>query len=125
MKLRQISEGQIDELFGFGRKTQAVAEPEPQPEPQPEKKGFQFSQQDFQNADSFVNTILRQINGVLGPAYIGRLNQVRGGIPNFKKALKHFWGRAAGTMRAGLQDVGSQSDLTPQIVQIADRVIQA
>lgn len=130
MKLRQIaedtiSEGLMDRLQGLFGGQQASPEPAPAPEPaQPAKKGFQFSQQDFQSADTFVNTVLRQINKVLGPAYIGRLNQVRGGIPNFKKALKHFWGKAAGSMRSGLQDVGSQNDLTPQIAQIADKVMQ-
>jgi hypothetical protein len=117
-------EGQINELFGLGRKKQAAAEPaaaEPAAaEPAPEPTGFQFSQAAGQSADAFAKEVLQQLTSVLGRPY-GAVRS-KGAEGTFVKKLKSFWGKASNAI-GSMQDAQTAGQVTERIKQMANDAI--
>jgi hypothetical protein len=98
-----------------------------QQQPAQQTKVFQFDQRGMQNADAFVEQIFAQISKVLGPAYIGGLQQKRGGTVLFKQALKRFWGSASNSAQAhgSMQDTNGAAAMTQKIATIANDVLNS
>ena len=113
---------QNENWFGWGQKSEPQQAPAPQAPQAPQAKGFQLSQQDYQSARTFADSIMSQLGSVLGPNATGRLRTMRGGEANLRNALMSYWGSARNNIGANLQN-SDPKDLTKNVSDILNKVM--